>query len=77
MKDTNEYEYTVSSFNVWTSFDYGTVQARNQIEAKKKAIAKLKEDFEKANEAFNHCDNTKGFSVEFDTQNVEVKLKNR
>lgn len=73
----HEYEYTVSSFNIWSSFDYGTVMADNYKEARAKAIAKLNEDFAKANDALKHSDNTKDFTIEFDKDNVSVQLKTK
>jgi hypothetical protein len=59
------FNYTVSSSILWTSFDYGFVEAENYEEAKVKALKELTDNFNKANEAFRKCEDTKGFSVDF------------
>jgi hypothetical protein len=68
------YSYTVSTSTIWTSFDYGEIEADNELEARKKAIAQLRYDFDKANESLAHCDNTKGFSIHFNDSEVQIKL---
>lgn len=69
------FEYSVSTATIWTSFDYGTVEANSIEEAKEKAIEKLKYDFSKVNDVLASADVTQGYSVEFDENSVEVKLK--
>jgi len=66
------FNYTVSTCTIWTSFDYGFVEAENYEEAKIKAINQLTYNFNKANEALLKCEDTKGFSVEFDSSQVEI-----
>lgn len=67
-----KWNYTVSTNTIWTSFDFGTVEAETQEQARKKAIEKLKYDFSKVNDALRHSDNTNGFEVYFDESQVEV-----
>ena len=66
------YSYSVSTNTIWTSFDYGEVQAENAEEAIKKAIEKLTYDFNKVNDVLNSADVTIGYSVHFNEKNVEV-----
>jgi hypothetical protein len=66
------YQYSVSSNSIWASFDYGTIEANSPEEAREKAIAELKYNFQKANDALAHSDNTKGFSVSFLEGEVKV-----
>ena len=67
-----QWNYTVSSGRLWASCDSGTVIAHTYYEAVEKAIAELKYNFQKINDALAHCDNTAGFSVEFSEDHVEV-----
>ena len=69
------YNYSVSTNTIWTSFDFGEVEAENIEDAKNLAIEKLKYDFKKANDAFEHCDITKGFSIIFDDTQVQITEK--
>jgi hypothetical protein len=69
------YRYSVSTSTIWTSFDNGEVEAEDIEAATKLAVEKLKYDFEKANEALAHCDVTKGFSIEFSEDQVQVELR--
>ena len=66
------YLYSVSTNTLWTSFDYGEVEACSVEQARKLAIEKLKYDFKKANDSLSHCDNTIGFSVDFNEDDVSV-----
>lgn len=66
------YKYSVSTNTIWTGFDYGEVEAENLEDAKVKAIAELEESFKKANDAFDHCDITKGFYIGFDKTQVII-----
>lgn len=61
------------SMNIWTNFDFGTVEAENIEQARAIAIKNLNYDFQKANDALAHSDNTKGFSLNFDESQVEIK----
>jgi len=69
------FEYSVSTNTIWTSFDYGEVEAETIEEARIKAITELTNDFKKANDAFDHCDITKGFKIEFNERDVQVNIK--
>lgn len=69
------FEYSVSTNTIWTGFDNGTVEAENLADAKVKAIAELEYNFQKANDAFDHCDITKGFYIEFDKTQVIIVEK--
>ena len=69
-----KYYYSVSSNNLWASFDYGEVEANSYEEARELAIKQLKYDFQKANDAFNHCDITQGFSIDFDDSQLLVSI---
>jgi hypothetical protein len=68
-----KWYYSVSTNTIWTSFDYGTVEADTREEAKQKALDQLKYDFQKANDALEHCDVTQGFRVEFSESQIEIK----
>ena len=68
-----KYEYNLDTQNMWSSFDYGTVEADNYPEAMNKAHAELKEAFEKVNLALAHCDNTDGMTIEFDASQISLK----
>lgn len=69
-----KYRYSATSNTIWTSFDFGEVEANNQQEAKTKAIEKLKYDLAKVNEVLNSADVTCNFSIGIDFENVEVEL---
>jgi len=73
MKDT--YKYTISSTLIWTSFDFGEVEANSVEEAKEIAIEELTYNFKKANLALATLDNTIGFTIEFNKDEVQVELK--
>ncbi len=67
-----KWDYTVSTNTIWTSFDYGQVEAETRAEAFKKAVAQLNYDFKKANEILGSCDPTLGFTISFDESQVEI-----
>ncbi len=69
------YHYTVSSNNIWTSFDNGKVIAVNPDEAHRLALKELNENFAAANEALKHCDNTLGFTLDFAPHSIEISEK--
>jgi hypothetical protein len=75
LKIMKKYTYNNSTNTIWTSFDFGDVEADNLEQAREKAIEKLQYDTRKCNDALNHCDNTQGFFVEMDYSQVEVELK--
>lgn len=67
------YRYSVSNNTIWTSFDYGEVEAVSPEMAKKLAIEKLRYAFLKANDALEFSDNTAGFSIRFNEDEVTVE----
>ncbi len=69
------WEYRLTSGNIWASFDYGEVEAETREEAVEKALEELEYNLSKANDAFNHCDITQGFSIDMDFTQIEVELK--
>ena len=72
-----KYEYSVSTNTIWASFDYGEVEAQDIEQAKKLAIEKLRYDFKKANDALEHCDITKGFTLNFNESDVIITVKQK
>jgi hypothetical protein len=69
------YTYSNSTQTIWTSFDYGEVEADSLDEAREKAIAKLKYDIRKCNDVFDNCDITNGLTIDMDYSQTEVELK--
>ena len=67
-----KYEYFLPSYAMWTSFDYGTVEANSLEEARKKAIEEVKYKLSKVNEVLNTADVTQGYKIEMDLSNLEV-----
>ena len=70
-----EYEYSVSTNTIWTSFDHGIVLATTHEDAVEKAAKKLEEDFEKVNAALKHLDNTNSMCVDFAKDQIQVTKK--
>ena len=70
-----QYTYNLNGTSIWTSFDFGEVEAENFEEAIKKAKAKIQEDFDRVNLALAHCDNTLGMRVDFDPDQLELTEK--
>jgi hypothetical protein len=68
------WDYSLSTNTIWTSFDYGQVEADSYKEACELALKKIKYDVEKANTALKYCEITEGFSIEMDYDQLEVKL---
>lgn len=72
-----KWEYSISTNTIWASFDHGQVEAPTEAKALELAKLEVKYAFDKANSAFNHCDNTLGFRLEFDETQIELtKVKN-
>ena len=69
---SKKYRYRLASGSMWCSFAYGEVSASSIEEARSKVIEKLKYDFEKANDALNHCDTTKGYNLWFNHDDIKV-----
>jgi hypothetical protein len=70
MKKFNYFLPTTDNF--CASFDQGFVFANNLEEAKAKAIRQLNYDVEKANAILASSDNTFGFSISINTNEIEV-----
>ena len=68
-----KWRYSVSSNSIWASWDYGEVEAETYEEARKKAIQKLTQDFEKVNIILAIGGGTEGFSIDCDFHGVEVE----
>jgi len=68
-----KYNYTISTNTIWTSFDFGQVEANDLEEARQKAIDELKYNLEKANHVWASADVTDGFTIEFNFDNLEVE----
>lgn len=69
------WEYNNSTSTIWTSFDFGEVEADTKEEALQKAKDKLEYDLGKCNDALKNCDTTNGFKIEMDLSQIEVKQK--
>jgi hypothetical protein len=70
------WDYKLTTNTIWTSFDFGQVEANTHEEAEKKALKKLKYDLSKANDALAHCDITDGFTIDMDFSQLEVTEAN-
>lgn len=68
-----KYTYGVNSPSIWASFDFGTVDAKSDAEARELAILRLRADFEKANYTLGLNVATKGFAINFNEGDVLVK----
>ncbi len=69
---SKKWDYSVSTNTIWTSFDFGTVEAETYDEALEKAKEELKKDFQRANDALAII----GFSAEYDDTQVEITEQN-
>ncbi len=69
------WEYNNSTERIWTSFDYGTVEADTYEEAVQKAKKQIEYDLKKANDALAHCDITDGFIIEMNLDQIEITLQ--
>ncbi len=70
------WKYNNSTNTIWTSFDFGEVEADTKEEALQKAKKQIEYDLKKANDALAHCDITDGFEISMDLSQIEVTLKN-
>jgi hypothetical protein len=69
-----KWNYSVSTNTIWTSFDYGIVEANTKEEAKQKALKQLRYDFEKANTVLAQADVTQGFQLSFNESQIEISI---
>lgn len=68
-----KWEYSLTTNTIWASFDHGTVTAKTSEEARELAIQQIKYDLQKTNEVLRSADITKGFFVDMDFTQLEVK----
>tara|TARA_R110000851_G_scaffold28466_2_gene79314 strand:+ start:2914 stop:3135 length:222 start_codon:yes stop_codon:yes gene_type:complete len=71
-----KWYYNVSTNTIWTSIDYGEVEADTYDEAIDKAKEKITNDLDNINAALKHCDNTKNMDVGIDLSQLIVKPVN-
>ena len=69
------WEYTVSTNTIWTSFDFGEVEADTLGEAIQKAKDEVKSKLDKVNIAISQCDITYGMTIDINLDNIEVSPK--
>jgi hypothetical protein len=69
-----KWNYNCSTHTIWTSFDYGDVEAETREEAIEKAKEKITNDLSKVNNALENCDITKGYKVEMDLSQISVEV---
>lgn len=67
------WTYNNPTNTIWTSFDYGEVEADSYEEATVKAMIQVKQDLRKVNDALDRM--TSSFSIEMDLSQLEVTLK--
>ena len=58
-----KWTYNVSTNTIWTSIDYGQVEADTLGEAIDKAKEQITKDLDNLNAALKLCDNTKNMDV--------------
>lgn len=68
-----KFRYSVSTNTIWTSFDYGEVEAENMEKARQKALEQLAYNFQKANDVLDHAEITQGFKVDFDKTQIQIE----
>ena len=68
-----KYTYTVSTTTIWTSFDYGDVEADSREEAREKAELELKVNFRIANDALTLNPLTVGMNIDFDPSQIQIE----
>jgi hypothetical protein len=69
------WNYKITSETIWTSFDYGTVEADTLGEAIQKARNEVQSNLDKLNAALKFED-TAGIIVEMDLSQIEVSPAN-
>jgi len=65
------YEYNLSTETIWTSFDFGEVEADSYEEALEKATAEIEANLQKCNDTLKDT----GFTVEMNLDQMQIKLK--
>lgn len=67
------WKYQLTTNTIWTSFDYGEVEADLIEEAREKAIKEIEYNLKKVNDALNHCQITEDFTIEMDFSQIEIE----
>lgn len=70
-----QYTYKLETPAMWSSFDYGEVEADNIEEAIVKAKEEIKYNFDKVNDVLNYAEITQGFTISYDEAQLEVTEK--
>lgn len=68
-----KWNYSCTTNTIWTSFDYGEVEAETYEEAYEKALERLKYDVEKVNHVLQSADVTAEYSIEFDYSQLSIE----
>ena len=64
-----EWQWNVSTETIWTSFDYGTVEADTQEEALEKAVAQVTTDLNECNKILKGT----GFNIGISTDQIQIE----
>lgn len=72
-----KWKYSNSTNTIWTSFDYGEVEAETYKEAYEKAVIELKYNLHKVNEVLASADVTSTFTIDMNFEQIEVELLNK
>lgn len=67
-----KWQYSNTTNTIWTSFDYGVVEAETKEEAEILAKKELEYNLKKVNEVLNCCDPTIGFTIEMNLEQIEI-----
>jgi len=66
------WQYMLTTNTIWASFDFGTVEADTREEAEVKAKEEVKYNLDKCNEVLSASENTKGFTISVDLEQIEL-----
>jgi len=69
------WRYSITTNTLWTSFDYGTVEAETHGEATAKAIEILDTQFKLVNDALRDNPKTKNLFIAYSKHSIEVEEK--
>lgn len=72
-KDMKTFRYKITTNTIWTSFDYGEVQAENRDDAERIAIERLTEDLELVNQKLSQFATTKHMVINMDLDQIEIE----
>lgn len=68
-----KFRYSLSTNTIWTSFDFGEVEAENVDGALVKAEAELRYNIGLANAALIAKPETRNWSIEMNYDNIEIE----